>query len=100
MNKQIERENMPFSENKVDVKGVSEEIRLYKELGKIISEEDRIMKEINKVFESTADRGEAEKIVLEKWMPLLDKATKKSSELINRWLKEMDESRQEYEKEY
>jgi hypothetical protein len=75
-----------------------EESRLYEELQEVMNEEDRIMTEINKVFESTSDRSEAEKIILEKWAPSMDEAFKKSSELINQWLEAMRKSQQGYER--
>jgi len=95
MNEQSKGENIFSPENK---KLINEEARLHKELQEAMDEEDRIMAEINKVFESTPDRGEAEKIILEKWMPLMDKAAKKSNELITQWLEAMRESQEEYEK--
>lgn len=86
---------MPAPENK---ETIEEEARLHKELQEAMDEEDRIMAEIDKVFESTPDRGEAEKIILEKWAPLMDEAVKKSSDLTKQWLEAIDKSQQEYEK--
>jgi len=45
---------------------VDEEARLHKESQEALDEEDKIMAEMDKVFESTPDRSEAEKIILEK----------------------------------
>jgi hypothetical protein len=95
MNEQFKGENIPSPENK----NVDEETRLHKELQDAMDEEDRIMAEMNKVFESTPDRSEAEKIILEKWAPLMDEAAKKSSELTTQWFEAMRKSQEEYKKE-
>jgi len=94
MNEQFKGENIPTPENK----GAEEEARLHKELQETMNEKDRIMAEMDKVFESTPDRNEAEKIILEKWAPLMDEAVKKSSELTTQWLEAMRKSQEEYEK--
>ena len=94
MSEQFKGENMPSLENKG---AIEEEARLHKELQEAMDEEDRIMAEIDEVFESTPDRGEAEKIILEKLASLMDEAAKKSSELTKQWLEAMDKSQQEYE---
>jgi len=95
MTEQFKGENIPTPENK----GAEEEARLHKELQEAMDEEDRIMAEMDKVFELTPDRSEAEKIILEKWAPLMDEAVKKSSELTIQWLEAMRKSQQEYDKE-
>lgn len=41
---------------------------------------ERIDKEINNVFATTADRAEAERIVLERYAPQMDQAIKKSQQ--------------------
>lgn len=94
MNEQFKGENISSPENQE----VDEEARLRKELQETMNEEDRIMVEIDKVFESTPDRGEAEKIILEKWAPLMDEAVKKSNEFRTQWLEAMNESQEEFEK--
>ena len=94
MNEQFKGENIPSSENK----NIDEEARLHKELQEAMDEEDRVMAEMDKVFELTPDRSEAEKIILEKWAPLMDEAVKKSSELTTQWLEAMRKSQQEWEK--
>ena len=63
----------------------------YLELQEAMNEENRIMGEINIVFSSISDRAEAEKIVLEKWAPLMDEAMKKSHEALKTWLDTMQE---------
>jgi len=63
------------------------------------NEENGIMAEMNKVFESVPGRGEAEKIILEKWVPLMDEAVKKSSELTTRWFEAMKRSQEKFEKD-
>lgn len=95
MSEQLKGENMPTPENKG---AIEEEACLYKELQEAMDEEDKIMAEMDKVFESTSDRGEVEKIILEKWAPLMDEAVKKSSDLTKQWFEAMDKSQQEYEK--
>ena len=94
MNEQFKGENIPSSENK----NIDEEARLHKELQEAMDEEDRVMAEMDKVFELTPDRSEAEKIILEKWAPLMDEAVKKSSELTTQWLEAIRKSQQEWEK--
>jgi len=60
----------------VKVSPESLEDQKHRELQEAMDEEDRIMGEINKVLADTPDRAEAEKIVLEKWAPLMDEAGK------------------------
>ena len=95
MSEQFKGENIPSLESKG---AIEEEARLHKESQEAMDEVDRIMAEMDKIFESTPDRGEAEKIILKKWAPLMDEAVKKSSELTKQWLEAMDKSQQEYEK--
>ncbi len=64
----------------------------YRELEVIMAEEDRIMAEIDNVLATTPERAEAEKIVLERWAPLMDEAMKKSGEAFNIWLDTMRKS--------
>lgn len=68
---------------------IKEEVVLYKKLQAVMAEKDRIMAEIDKVFESTPDRDEAEKIILEKLAPLMDELVKESSKLTKQWLETM-----------
>ena len=77
---------------------LEEESRLQKELEESMDEQDRIMSEINKIYESTPDRNEAEKIILEKLAPLMDEAVKKSSELTIQWIEAMRKSQEQFEK--
>lgn len=93
MNEQFKGKNIPSPDNK----GIEEEVRLHKELQEVMDDEDRIMAEMDKIFESTPNRGEAEKIILEKWAPLMDEAVKKLSELTNKWLEAIKKSQEEYE---
>ena len=95
MSEQFKGENIPSPENKGTIE---EEARLHKELQEAMDEVERIMAEMDKVFESTSDRAEAEKIILEKWAPLMDAAEKKSSELTTQWLEAMKKSQEEFEK--
>jgi hypothetical protein len=78
---------------------IEEEIKLHDELRKAMDREKEIMKEIDKVFESTPDRIKAEKIILEKWAPLMDEAAQKSRELTTMWLEAMKKSMPEFENE-
>lgn len=84
MSEQFKEEKSPTPESLEDQK--------HKELQAAMDEEDRIMKEIDGVLASTPDRAEAEKIVLEKWAPLMDEAMKKSGETLKAWLDAMKES--------
>ena len=84
MTEKFKREQYPSPENLEDQK--------YKELQAVMDEEDRIMKEIDDVLTSTQDRAGAEKIVLEKYAPLMDEAIKKSGEALRAWLDFIRES--------
>ena len=57
----------------------------YREYQEAEHEENRIMREIDRVF-ATTGREEAEKIVVEKWDPLMKEAQKKSREALQAWL--------------
>ena len=46
----------------------------------------KVWAEIDQVLKSTPDRKAAEKIVLEKYAPLMDKAMQKSREALDKWL--------------
>jgi len=67
----------------------------YHELQEAMDEEERIMREIDNVLASTSDRAGAEKIVLEKWAPLMDEAMKKSHEALKAWLGTMQEGEEQ-----
>lgn len=71
----------------------------HRELQEAMDERDRIMKEIDDVLASAPDRAEAEKIVLEKWAPLMDEAMKKSGEALKAWLDTMREAGEHERKE-
>ena len=71
----------------------------YRELQEAMDEEDRIMREIDNVLASTPDRAEAEKIVLERWAPLMDEAMRKSGEALKAWLDTMREAGERERKE-
>jgi len=64
----------------------------YQELQAAMDEENQVMAEIDKVLANTPDKAEAEKIVLEKWAPLMDEAMKKSGEALKAWLDIMREA--------
>ena len=70
-----------------DISSENLESQKYLELQEAQNEEDRIMDEITKVFSSISDRTEAEKVVLEKWVPLMDEARKKTAEAMSIWRK-------------
>ena len=61
------------------------ESQKYLELQEAQNEEDRIMDEITIVFSTVLDRKEAEKIVLEKWMPLMNEAREKTAKAMDEW---------------
>lgn len=71
----------------------------HRELQEAMEKEDRIMREIDKILVSTQNRAEAEKIVLEKWAPLMDEAMKKSNEAFKAWLDTMRETGERDRKE-
>lgn len=84
MSKIFSGEKDPTPENLDDQK--------HRELQEAMDEEDRIMREIDNVFAGMPDRAEAERIVLEKWAPLMDKAMKKSGEALRAWIDTMREA--------
>ncbi len=51
-----------------------------------MDEEERIRKEIDNVLTTTSDRKETEKIILQKYAPLMDEAMKKSRQALQEWL--------------
>ncbi len=91
MSEKFSGEKGPAPENLEDQK--------HKELQAAMDEEDRIMAEIDKVLASMPDRAEAEKIVLEKWAPLMDGAMKKSGEALKAWRDTMSEASERERKE-
>jgi hypothetical protein len=91
MPEKFKGERGPTPENLEDQK--------HQELQAAMDEEDRIMAEIDKVLASTSDRAEAEKIVLEKWAPLMDEAMKKSEEALKAWLDVIREAGERERKE-
>ena len=91
MNEKFSGEKGPAPENLEDQK--------HRELQEAMGEEDRIMREIDNILASTPNRAEAEKIVLEKWAPLMDEAMKKSSESLKAWFNAMKESEKQILKE-
>jgi heme-degrading monooxygenase HmoA len=70
-----------------------QENKSYEEFQAAMEEVDRIMQGINEVFSSTPDRSEAERIVLEKWAPLMDEALKKQSEAQKAWFNSMQKDK-------
>jgi hypothetical protein len=78
MSKQFKGERSPVPEDL--------EVRKYHDLQEAMSEEEHIMQEIDNVFLNTSNRVEAEKIVFEKWAPLMEEAMKKSGEALKTWL--------------
>lgn len=75
--------------NKVDHIFENLENQYYKEFQAATEDEQIIMGEINKVFETTLNRKEAEKIVLETLAPKMDEAIKKSRQILDKWINEM-----------
>ena len=73
-----------------DISSEDLESKKYLELQEAQNEEDNIMDEITIVFSSITDRTEAEKIVLEKWIPLMDKARDKTAKAMSEWHKIME----------
>ncbi len=63
------------------------------------AEKDRIMEEIDRVLSSTADRLEAEKIVLKTWAPQMDEAMRVAGQAYDEWAKVMKEDIAAHERE-
>ena len=74
--------------------------RIHEEMNKAIDEETRIFEEIDKVSETTPDQNEAEKIILDKWAPLMDKAKKELKRLIAEFSEANNKVHEELRKEY
>ena len=62
------------------------EDKLYADLLAAEDEERKIMAEIDQVLKSTPDHKAAERIVLEKIAPRMDRAMQKSREALDKWL--------------
>lgn len=91
MKEEFKEEISPAPENIEDQK--------YCEVQKAEHEENRIMREIDRIFATASSREEAEKIILEKWIPQLEEARKKSDEARKAWLDAMNESMKREKKE-
>ena len=68
------------------------ESETYKAVKEAQDEVGRILAEMDNVFATTQYRAEAEKIVLEKYAPQMDTAMKKSTQVLDEWLKIMNEN--------
>ena len=44
------------------------------------------MREIERVFATVSDRNEAERVVLELWVPRIEEAMRESTKAFRRWL--------------
>jgi ElaB/YqjD/DUF883 family membrane-anchored ribosome-binding protein len=84
MNKQFKGEKGPAPEKVEDQK--------YAAVQAAMDEENKIIAEINKILESTPDRAEAEKIVLEKYAPQMEEAMEKTRQALDEWLETIKES--------
>jgi len=82
MSEQFKGERGPAPENIEDQK--------YAAFQAAMGEEDKIMEGINKVLESTPNRAEAEKIVLEKYASQMDEAMRKSRQSLDEWLRAIE----------
>ena len=95
--KKVVTKSPPEHKNKImtkiqkDISFKDLESQKYLELQEAQNEEDRIMDEITIVFSSVSDRAEAEKVVLEKWIPLMDKAKERTAEAMKVWHKIMED---------
>lgn len=84
MNEQFKEEQGLPLENIENIK--------YKEFQQAINEEDGLWAEIDQVFKSSENRGEAEKIVLEKYATRVDEAMGKSKLLFKEWMMAVEET--------
>ncbi len=91
MSEQFKGEKGPTPESLEDQK--------YEEMQAAENEVDRIMKEMDNILASNLNREEAEKIVFEKWAPLMDEAMKKSTETFKAWLDAANEASDRERKE-
>lgn len=80
---------------KKDLSSENLESQKYLDLQEAQNEEDNIMDEITIVFSSVSDKREAEKIVLEKWVPLMNKAREKTAKAMDEWHKIMNNKKGE-----
>ncbi len=63
---------------------MDEENQKYKAMQEAMDTEDKIMEEVQKLLE-TLPRKEAEKIIAEKYAPLLKKVSEKTREATDEW---------------
>ena len=71
-----------------------EENKKYKEMQEAMDEEDKIMEEIEKLL-TTLPRAEAEKIIAEKYAPLLEKNSEKTHKAADEWRGIVEETEKE-----
>ncbi len=61
----------------------------YNALREAMNNEDEIMKKVEEVLETTPDKGEAERVIREKYLPLIEQAVKRTKEALKE-LREME----------
>ena len=64
----------------------TEEDKAYAELKAAEDEETKILKEMDKILQSSENREEAEKLILQTHAPLMDAAMRRSREALDKWL--------------
>jgi tRNA U34 5-carboxymethylaminomethyl modifying GTPase MnmE/TrmE len=87
---------MEFNKNNKDIKNKRFENEIepfldeYQLLMLSMDEEDALMDEIEKLVEKTKDKDELERIINEKYMPLLEKARVKTRDAFDKWMKSIE----------
>lgn len=71
----------------------------YNELRQAMDDEDEIMKKVEEILETTPDKEEAERIVKEKYLPLIEQAMKKTKGALQELRKAESEELKMIEKE-
>lgn len=61
------------------------ELQRYREVQAAMDEQDRIMQKIENILEHAADRSQAEKVIIEEWVPRMQDAQQAASEALEAW---------------
>jgi hypothetical protein len=80
-------------EKKTEKKEVQEqpiELQRYCEVQAAMDEQDRIMQEIENILENAADHAQAEKIILDEWVPRMRDAQDAVTEALDAWRASME----------
>lgn len=71
----------------------------YNALREAMNDEDKIMEKIQEILETTPDKSEAERIINEKYLPLVNKTMERTRSAMGEWRKREKEELKTIEKE-